>query len=69
MTGKDFSGPVPEIRVPPQPTLIAVPSQEDIDSQTDVTVRQNAKKQSRSKSQPGVEDGVIVVGDVDTFQD
>ena len=69
MTGKDFSGPVPEIRVPPQPIPIVAPSQEGIvDSQTDVTLRQHAKKRSRSKSQPGVEDGVIVVGDADTFQ-
>jgi transcription factor TFIIIB component B'' len=68
MTGKDFSGPVPEIRVPPQPIPIVVPSQEDIDSQTDVTPRQHAKKRSRSKSQSGVEDGVVVVGDADTFQ-
>ena len=68
MTGKDFSGPVPEIRVPPQPIPILAPSQQDIDSQTDVSPQQHAKKRSRSKSQPGVEDGVIVVGDVDSFQ-
>lgn len=68
MTGKDFSGPVPEIRVPPQPIPIVAPSQEDIDSRTDVAPRQQSKKRSRSKSQTGVEDGVIVVGDADTFQ-
>ena len=68
MTGKDFSGPVPEIRAPPQPIPIVATSHEDIDSQTDVTPQQQAKKRSRSKSQLGVEDGVIVVGDVDTFQ-
>ena len=71
MTGKDFSGPVPEIRVPPQPmpTIALSSSQEDIDSQTDITLRQRAKKRSRSKSHPGgVEDGVIVVGDADTFK-
>jgi transcription factor TFIIIB component B'' len=67
MTGKDFSGPVPEIRVPP-PIPIVAPSQEDVESQTDVTPQQHAKKRSRSKSKPGVEDGVIVVGDADTFQ-
>jgi transcription factor TFIIIB component B'' len=66
MTGKDFSGPVPEIRVPPQP--IAAPSQEDVDSQIDVTPRQHAKKRSRSKSHSGIDDGVLVVGDADTFQ-
>lgn len=68
MTGKDFSGPVPEIRGPPQLISVVAPSQEDIDSQTHVTPQQHAKKRSRSKSQPGVEDGVIVVGDADTFQ-
>jgi transcription factor TFIIIB component B'' len=68
MTGKDFSGPVPEIRVPPQPISIVAPSEEDIDPQTDVPLRQHAKKRSRGKSQSGVENGVIVVGDVDTFQ-
>lgn len=67
MTGKDFSGPVPEIRVPPQPIPVVATSQEDIDSQTDVT-RQHAKKRSRSKSQSGIENGVLVVGDADTFQ-
>ena len=68
MTGKDFSGPVPEIRVPPQPIPIVAPSQQDIDSQNDVTPQQHSKKRSRSKSQLGVEDDVIVVGDVDSFQ-
>ena len=70
MTGKDFSGPVPEIRVPPQPipTVAPRPSQQDIDSQNDVTPQQHSKKRSRSKSQLGVEDDVIVVGDVDSFQ-
>ena len=70
MTGKNFSGPVPEIRVPSHliPTPIAAPSQEDIESQTDVPSRQNVKKRSRSKSQSGVENGVVVVGDADTFQ-
>lgn len=68
MTGKDFSGPVPEIRVPPQPQPIPIVSPSQDDSQTDVTPQQHAKKRSRSKSQPGVEDGVIVVGDADTFQ-
>ena len=70
MTGKDFSGPVPEIRVPslPIPTPIAAPPQEAIDSQADVAPRQHAKKRSRSKSQSRVESGVVVVGDADTFQ-
>jgi len=68
MTGKDFSGPVPEIRVPSHPIPIAVPSQEEIDSQTDVAPRQHMKKRSRSGSQSGAENGVVVLGDADTFQ-
>ncbi|KAF8807809.1 hypothetical protein BYT27DRAFT_7256359 [Phlegmacium glaucopus] len=68
MTGKDFSGPVPEIRVPSHPIATVAPSQEDTDSQTDVAARQHVKKRSRSKSQSGVENGVVVIGDADTFQ-
>lgn len=68
MTGKDFSGPVPEIRVPSRSMPTAAPSQEDIDPQTDVAPRQHVKKRSRSKSQGGVENGVVIVGDADTFQ-
>lgn len=69
MTGKDFSGPVPEIRVPSHPIPTAAPSQEDIESQTGAAPRQHVKKRSRSKSQPGVENGVVVVGDADDFQE
>jgi transcription factor TFIIIB component B'' len=69
MTGKDFSGPVPEIRVPPQPIPVVAPSQEDIESQTEVTRQpEHAKKRSRSKSRSGIEDGVLVIGDADSFQ-
>lgn len=70
MTGKDFSGPVPEIRVPSHVTATATttPSQKNIDSQADVTPRQHVKKRSRSKSQSGIENGAVVVGDADTFQ-
>lgn len=69
MTGKDFSGPVPEIRVSSHPTLTAAPSQEDVESQNHVAPLQHVKKRSRSKSQGGVEDDVVVIGDADTFQD
>lgn len=68
MTGKDFSGPVPEIRGP-------APLQKDIPSEeTEQDRAQNeesctgAKKRSRSKSQALSDPGVIVIGDVDGFQ-
>lgn len=68
MTGKDFSGPVPEICVPSHPIPTATAFQEGIESQVDVAPRQHVKKRSRSKSQCGIENGVVVIGNADTFQ-
>ena len=72
MTGKDFSGPVPEIRAPPQtaqpiPTSEVAPQNLNTPKDSEVSAKQ-AKKRSRSKSR-GMSDGdAVVVGDVDGFQ-
>jgi transcription factor TFIIIB component B'' len=67
MTGKDFSGPIPEIRAPPP----SVPSSrraqeqestEDAGAQNKTGAKQ-VKKRSRSRT-GGLEDGVVIIGDV-----
>ena len=72
MTGKDFSGPVPEIRAPPPQTVPPIPASEvepqnSVPKEPEVSAKQ-MKKRSRSKSQ-GISDGdAVVIGDVDGFQ-
>ncbi|KAF8078856.1 hypothetical protein FPV67DRAFT_82271 [Lyophyllum atratum] len=62
MTGKDFSGPVPEIRVPtPQPIVDSV---EAINEQ-EIATADHVRKKKPKKSSP--DDGVLVVGDADSF--
>lgn len=64
MTGKDFSGPVPEIRTPtPLPTIEVVPMDADADP-TQVAIR----KRSRSRTAAGRDDALIVVGDAEGFE-
>ncbi|KAG5353661.1 hypothetical protein C0989_003798 [Termitomyces sp. Mn162] len=63
MTGKDFSGPVPEIRVPtPQPLI----QPEAFSAETEAAaVELVRKKPKKRKSQ--LDDGAVVVGDADSF--
>lgn len=61
MTGKDFSGPVPEIRVPtPQPLI-----EPAADDGHESPVQDLARKKSRKKKAP--DDGVVIVGQADSF--
>jgi len=68
MTGKDFSGPVPEIRVPP--SLPMVPPSEARPAETDdiPSSSRTVKKRSRSKSQGIAESGVVVIGEAENFE-
>lgn len=65
MTGKDFSGPVPEIRAP-TPLPLVTPNEETTEK-TDEPSRPSVKRRSRSKSH-GVDSGLIVVGDAENFE-
>ncbi|KAF5352632.1 hypothetical protein D9756_005999 [Leucocoprinus leucothites] len=69
MTGKDFSGPVPEIRAPPPPVIQHEPSreQENVDeNNSHTTPTKQVKKRSRSRTVGVPEEGVVIVGDVDS---
>ncbi|KAL0951516.1 hypothetical protein HGRIS_008201 [Hohenbuehelia grisea] len=69
MTGKDFSGPVPEIRIPtPAPPPPPPPAEPTSDAESSAAPsRQNApKKRSRSRS-AAITDDVQILGTADTF--
>ena len=66
LTGKDFSGPVPEIRAP-LPPPIPIPNEEN-SVDVDETPSQPVKKRSRSSSRSVKESGVVVVGDAENFE-
>lgn len=71
MTGKDFSGPTPEIRAPPPPPSVVVPLEPTEgtsgDTRSQTAASKQVKKRSRSRT-AGLEDGVTIVGDVDSIQ-
>ncbi|CAA7265938.1 unnamed protein product [Cyclocybe aegerita] len=70
MTGKDFSGPVPEIRAPPPPPQIAAPEVEEDDAATqNEGPSRPTKKRSRSKSQGLNDSDVVVIGDAANFDE
>jgi transcription factor TFIIIB component B'' len=63
MTGKDFSGPVPEIRAPtPHIEVDSAP----VDAQ-ESPPPDSAHKKRRSKRKTFDDDGVVVVGDAGSF--
>jgi transcription factor TFIIIB component B'' len=72
MTGKDFSGPVPEIRAPQQvqPAVAAVDEQVE-DTQDAAAMggsTRQVKKKNHSQSR-GINDGdMTVIGDIDDLQ-
>ncbi|KAH6916958.1 hypothetical protein BKA70DRAFT_318385 [Coprinopsis sp. MPI-PUGE-AT-0042] len=67
MTGKDFSGPVPEIRAPtPRPSL-APPPANNTESEAEEVSSSKRKPKRRAKSATE-EDGVVVLGDIGSVQ-
>lgn len=64
LTGKDFSGPTPEIRVPTPPVL-ALP----VDNTDQQQPQQKAKKSHKKNRTPGTSDGEEIVGTADSFVD
>lgn len=63
MTGKDFSGPVPEIRAPtPQIEFDPAHTEAQKSSPPEVT-----QKKRRGKKKTSGDDGAVVVGDAGTF--
>ena len=75
MTGKDFSGPTPEIAVPtpaPPPPQQNLDQQQNVNSTTDRGRKDKPgnssnTKRSRSRTAAIVEAGVEVLGDVDGY--
>lgn len=66
MTGRDFSGPVPEIRAPPPPVIQPEPSQEQGSAEESTSRVAQVKKRSRSRTVGIPEEGVVIVGDIDS---
>lgn len=67
MTGKDFSGPVPEIRAPtPRPSLAAPPAN-NTESEAEEASSSKRKPKRRAKS-AAEEDGIVVLGDIGSMQ-
>ena len=69
MTGKDFSGPVPEIRTPALPPPVQTPATSEPESSAhpEAGPSKSSKKRSRSRSQAVSERDVVVIGSADTF--
>ncbi|KAF9015612.1 hypothetical protein BDQ17DRAFT_1269571 [Cyathus striatus] len=66
MTGKDFTGPVPDIRpLTPVPILANELDSSTSADQDDVPVQTEVKKRRNKKAVSN--DGVVIVGDVDTY--
>ena len=68
MTGKDFSGPVPEIRAPPPPVIQLEPSQERGGAEemaSRATLMKQVKKRGRSRTAGIPEERAVIVGDID----
>lgn len=80
MTGRDFSGPTPEI-TPPKPVehvAPAVTAQGEADPSEGTSIQDRhrdlpssskSRKRSRSRTTGPPEEGLMVIGDLDTFVD
>jgi transcription factor TFIIIB component B'' len=74
MTGKDFSGPVPEIRAPHQQQPAIAAGDEHAENVQDATPNLNEgpsrkpKRKNQNQNQGTGDGGVIVIGDVDDLQ-
>lgn len=75
MTGRDFSGPTPEIAMPKpiEPLAPSTSAAVHEDGQPgganhDVSSSSKSRKHSRSRSHTvGLEDGLMVIGELDSF--
>ena len=65
MTGKDFSGPTPEIRAPDRPAMVSAPAEEASPPQEE-TENQTLKKRKTKKAS---DDGLVVIGDAFSIVD
>ncbi|KAG6885262.1 hypothetical protein C0993_003952 [Termitomyces sp. T159_Od127] len=63
MTGKDFSGPVPEIRVPTPPVFV---QPEASNMEQEAPAPESTRKKPKKNRRGHLDDGVVVVGDADS---
>ena len=66
MTGKDFSGPTPEIRAPVVPRLVGSDNEA---SGNDVTAEPSLAKKKKKSRTPSTAGDVVILGDIDTFEE
>ncbi|KAJ7170087.1 hypothetical protein C8R46DRAFT_223075 [Mycena filopes] len=64
LTGRDFTGPTPIIRVPTPPPAPDPGTQSDAENQTSFAVRKRSR--SRSRTAPSME-GVQIIGDAESY--
>ncbi|EAU92771.2 hypothetical protein CC1G_01816 [Coprinopsis cinerea okayama7 len=67
MTGKDFSGPVPEIRAPtPRPSLIPRPdtTTAEVEPAEEASTSTKSQPKRRRAKSSATDDGVVIVGDI-----
>lgn len=62
LTGRDFSGPTPEIRIPEVATLV-----EEFRGELSESEQSTHKKVRKKSRTPGMIGDVEVVGDIETF--
>nr|GAT48459.1 predicted protein [Mycena chlorophos] len=67
LTGKDFSGPTPIIKVPSPPPAMDKDADPPIEPETPATVRKRSRSRALSAASTG--DGVEIIGDVASYND
>ena len=67
MTGKDFSGPVPEIKIPEPAAKPPTNAPTAETTQSAEPSSSKRKKRSSRKSSAAAEEGVVILGNVDAF--
>ncbi|KAF7311107.1 HTH myb-type domain-containing protein [Mycena chlorophos] len=67
LTGKDFSGPTPIIKVPSPPPAMDKDADPPIEPETPATVRKRSRSRALSAASAG--DGVEIIGDVASYND
>lgn len=67
LTGKDFSGPVPEIRIFPTPAEV-IKHQPEAREQTPAEESEISTKNKHKRQRTKNDDGLIILGEVDQFE-